>query len=258
MPPLWRPFLKDSLEAIEKETQEQFPHIRTAIEEGDLLHACEWIKNKYKDSWVDHLRGVFLTPVFAPAPIHSALIALDQRVIFSLNFDDILERCAANVGANAFLTKRYCDNDIAEFLRGDGRYIVKVHGSLNNPDELIFTQGEYAKARAKNAVFYSAFDAALLTHTFLFVGCGYSDPDLALLLENQAFRSTTQNEPPHYFLATKGVHADLKHSLQVNRNLQVVEYDPIDAQYSGLVNELHALNDEIEAARVTLIETMNW
>lgn len=254
-PPLWREFLSDSLRSVGVEGNE---HISEAISKGDLLHACEWLKKQFQERWVRHLRRAFLDPMYGPAEIHNAIIALDQRIMFTLNFDDIIERAAQAVGQNAYVQKRYCDADISEIFRGDGRYLVKVHGSLNNPNDLIFTQGEYAKARISHQDFYMVFDAALQTHTFLFLGCGTSDPDISLLLENQAFRRTGATDSPHYFLASRGLNEDLVSSLWLNRNLKVIEFDPIDDEYSGLVSGLRDLGQMVDRERDKLMTTMNW
>ena len=112
------------------------------------------------------------------------------------------------------------DKDVEEFLRGSGRYIIKVHGNLNSTADLIFTQKDYSQARINNAAFNQAFDAALLTHTFVFLGCGISDPDVNLLLENQNFRY--QEQAPHYFVTSHGFSKDRQYSLRQNRNLKVL------------------------------------
>ena len=159
--------------------------VTDAIVAADYLHACECLKKRYDEGWVGYLRKTLSLPAFPPAEVHEDILRLDSRIVFSLNFDDIYERHANGVHHGSYIVKNYYDPDASEFLRGTGRYIIKVHGNLNSPDNLIFTQHDYSKARVKSASFYQAFDATLLTHTFLFVGSGFADPDVNLLLENQ-------------------------------------------------------------------------
>ncbi|KDA03217.1 Sir2-like protein [Hyphomonas oceanitis SCH89] len=208
------------------------------------------------ETWAEYLREVFLTPGFIPSDAHKAILQLDSRIIFTLNFDDIYERTANEAQPGSHIVKSYHDSDIPEFLRKDGRFIVKVHGSLNTPTKMIFTQEEYARSRTKNAAFYSCFEASLLTHSFFFVGVGYNDPDLSLLLENQSF--LFDGGQPHYYLTSSDINADLIKSLRKNRNLKTIKYDKIDSQYSGLPACLSDLLELVENARRKLLETTNW
>lgn len=253
IPPTWEEFLKDCNDSAQQGAQ---PHIEKAIKDGDLLHACEWLQRLYDYNWVAKLRGAFSSPKYAFGDVHRNICKLDARVIFSLNFDDIIDRATQDIYAGTCVKKLYSDPDISEFLRGTERYLVKVHGSLDSPGTLIFTQKQYASARVSAAAFYNAFDSALMTHTFLFLGAGNRDPDINLILENQNF--TYSESYPHYFLAAKGMHNDLKISLRANRNLQVVEYDAIDADHSGFNVAINRLLADVDAYRSDLAKSMEW
>jgi len=230
--------------------------VQSAINTGDYLHACECLKKRFDETWVPYLRRTFSQPAFAPADIHQEILQLDSRIVFSLNFDDIYERHVSSIHRGSHIVKNHSDPDAAEFLRGNGRYVMKVHGNLNSPDNLIFTQKDYSKARTKHSSFYQAFDAALLTHTFIFLGSGHSDPDVNLLLENQNFGFPSQ--VPHYFLASSGFEPDRRLSLRENRNLKVLEYDPLDELHAGLVHELRSLNERVEAERFEITRLASW
>lgn len=254
-PPVWKEFLQSAYTQLNEENKE---HINDAIETGDLLHACEWLKKRFDENWTPFLRREFREPIYQAGEIHRVIVELDARIVFSLNFDNIYETAANTAGDNAFIVKHYYHEDVCEFLRGDGRYIVKLHGDLDSPQNLIFTQRDYSHARTKFSGFYAAFDAALLTNTFLFIGCGYQDPDINLLLENQAFGFPGNADSPHYFLTSSGVNGDLVQSLRTNRNLKTVTYDPVDDLHSGLTEELKLLSEAVEAKRTSLTETLNW
>lgn len=254
-PPVWKEFLRSALEVSPGEDKH---HIQDAIETGDLLHACEWLKKRSDEDWTPFLRAKFRDPIYQAGEIHRLIVQLDSRIVFSLNFDNIYENAANLAGENAYIVKHYYHDDVCEFLRGEGRYIVKLHGDLDSPQNLIFTQRDYAIARTRNSGFYSAFDAALLTKTFLFIGCGYQDPDVNLLLENQAFGFPGNTDSPHYFLTANGVNNDLVQSLRGNRNLKTITYEPVDELHSGLILELQQLVEAVEARRILLTETLNW
>lgn len=252
-PPIWKNFL---MQALADCPGGDSAHIEKAIEVGDLLHACEWLKKKYDEQWNTYLRRIFQEPGFPPADLHREIIKLDSRLVFSLNFDDIYERAANEIKSGSHIIKQYHESGISEFLRGNGRYVVKVHGSLHSPERLIFTQADYARARTRYSAFYQAFDACLLTHSFLFIGAGYSDPDVNLVLENQAFSFPTSS--PHYFLTGAHEHVDRKESLRNNRNLKTIEYDKIDDNHSGLVAEIRSLVELVDQSRDDLTRSTNW
>nr|WP_278437023.1 SIR2 family protein [Brucella anthropi] len=255
-PPVWKEFLRDAAQRFPNAVETA--HIHRAIDDGDLLHACEWIKNRYDEDWAPYLRSRFTDPRYTPSRLHELIALLDTRVVFSLNFDDIYEIKSREINEASQFTKNYSDTDVCEFLRNDARYVVKVHGNLASPASLIFTQEDYARARIKHSLFYSAFDAALLTHTFLFIGCGYGDPDINLLLENQAFSTQPGSINPHYFLTSDEISDDMKKSLRKNRNLKTLCYDRIDNNHSGLVDAFEQLYSRIVDARSLLIENSNW
>lgn len=252
-PPTWRNFLTTCNGQLPKGPLE---HISHAINDGDLLHACEWLQGKYSHNWAGKLRAAFSAPRFAATEVHRTIGRLDTRIVFSLNFENILDVALQDVHGGTCVTKRYYDEGVSEFLRGTDRYLVKVHGSLDEIDKIIFTQRQYAEARVKSAAFYNAFDSAIMTHTFLFLGAGTSDPDINLILENQNF--TYVRSHPHYFLATTGMHDDLKNSLRMNRNLEVIEYDPLDDRYSGFGPALNELLQQVEDERQNLADSLEW
>lgn len=255
-PPVWKSFLEDAAGRIGRSAQTE--HIFKAIEDGDLLHACEWLKNRYDENWTSHLRSVFVDPRFSPGKLHELVALLDTRIVFSLNFDDIYENKSREINEASQFVKNYSDADVCEFLRGNARYIVKVHGNLASPATLIFTQEEYSRARVGHSLFYSAFDASLMTHTFLFIGCGYRDPDVNLLLENQAFSAVPGSVNPHYFLTSTELSSDLKMSLRKNRNLKTLTYEKLDDNHSGLVAAIEELNRKVSDERTLLLENGNW
>lgn len=255
-PPVWKEFLIDGLRDLD--VKEDCEHISAAIQGGDLLHACEWLKRKYDERWIGYLRQKFTAPRYQPGRLHELIAMLDARVVFSLNFDEIYENKSREINETSQFVKNYYDDDVAEFLRGEARYVVKLHGNLSAPSNLIFTQEEYARARAKYGWFYRAFDAALMTHTFLFIGCGYGDPDVNLLLENQSFEAVHGAVSPHYFLTSMGISDDLAMSLRKNRNLKVLPYEKFDDDHSGLTTAFDELQRRVADARTELSENGNW
>ena len=239
-PPLWDQLLTAGLKKLGTAGTR---HIKKALSEKDYLHACEWIKKRMDEDWVPFLRSELVDPQYEASEIHDVLFRLDQRIYLTPNFDSIFENFVTAQTGGQIVVKRFCDPDVHNFLRDDSGHVIKVHGSINNPAELIFSQHDYAAARVKYSAFYDALDACLLSHTFRFIGCGVSAPDLALILENQRFNFPFAR--PHYLVTSSKISADLSDSLRQNRNLKCLIYDPSD-NHADLLQSLKVLLEEVE------------
>lgn len=253
-PPTWKELIRNGIGELSP-SHGLIDDIEGALNRGDLLHACEWLQSALDESWPTFLRTQLADPEFAPVGAHNEVLRLDARVVVSLNFDDIYERASATLGGR-YITKNYYDTDAVDFLRGSGRYIVKAHGGLHSISKLIFTQEQYARARALHHLFYKALDALMMTHSILFVGCGYNDPDLSLILEGNNF--SFPDAPPHYMLTTLEAESSLGRSLRKNRSLKCIRYEPTDDEHSNLCELLADLADQVEIARRDLTATLNW
>lgn len=234
-PPDWKSFLESGLIQLGSSGTR---HIKTAISGNDFLHACEWLKARLDEDWPQFLTSTFQTPGFKSAEIHDVIFRLDQRIVATPNIDDIYDRYVTEMTGGRTKIKKFFDDDAPLFLRDDSDYILKIHGSIDTTSNLIFTQKEYAEKRNSFGAFYSALDAAILSHTFLFIGCGIHDPDITLLLENNRFRFPGM--PPHYFVTSSKMNSDLENSLRQNRNLKCIKYKS-ENNHAELLTRLKAL-----------------
>ena len=81
-PPLWEEFLQNAVKRYNIRSR----HIKSAIKEGDYLHACEWIKTRLDEDWIQFLRDEFVVPAYKPSSIHNKIFRLDQRVYIFFEF----------------------------------------------------------------------------------------------------------------------------------------------------------------------------
>ncbi len=250
-PPTWSDFLNDAFTAC----QNPKAHIRAYLKSGDYLSACDIIREKLDDEWTNLLRQSFVQPGYLPAAIHEHLFNLDVRIYVTPNFDKIFDRHAMQASGGTISIKSYSDEDVSSIARGQGRYILKIHGDIDNPQRLIFTRKQYAEARIRYPSVYNVFESLLVTNCFLFVGCGLNDPDISLLLEN--YRFFHNHGSPHYFILPKRIHSDNVRMLRETRNLKILQYDKRDnhSQLTTALGELAALT---EARRTEIARTSSW
>jgi hypothetical protein len=256
-PPTWKEFLSGAVDAITAKVAIK-DAIRRAIRTADYLLACQMVQDAMSDAeFSELLRGAFLSPQFQAAPIHDSIIHLDSRVVATPNFDKIYDTRVNTVQNNSVTVKSYYDSDVAQALRARGRLVLKVHGTIDAPGRTIFTRQEYAKARQQYAAFYSILEALAVTHTFLFLGCGLSDPDTQLLLEDYSWKH--QVTAPHYFVLPSDYysHVSALNAMAKSLNIRVLTYDPVN-NHEALKPGIDDLVQRVDAERQALQISADW
>lgn len=252
-PKTWHDFLKNAYNNLSGGKQT----IQSLLKKGDYLTACEIIKTKLgRDEFVGLLRDEFLSPRYQHALIHKHIFGLDSRIVATPNFDKIYETYANHEARASIVVKHHYDDDCPGLIREDGRFVLKIHGTIDKPNDMIFTRSEYAQARIRYRDFYDIMDALVLTHTFIFLGCGLSDPDVRLLLEN-SFNKHPTTRKHIIVLPKRALRKDVKDIVENSMNLKVLEYSP-DNNHQELTDSLQALVNQVEEKREDLKNTANW
>ena len=230
------------------------------IKQKDYLTACEVIKTSLgNDDFVHLVESEFLTPAYKAADIHRDIFKLDSRIVLTPNFDKIYETYASNVSEGTVKIKNYYDSDIGNVIRGKrpDRTIIKIHGTVDLPDKLIFSRNDYVSARSDNRDFYSILDSLIMTHTFLFLGCGIEDPDIKLLLEDYANKFRFSRN--HFFVTKqKTIDPQVKKIIEDTMKLKVLEYSGKGNDHSKLGLSIEKLVDDVELTRISLAKDTDW
>lgn len=231
--------------------------IRQQIKNGDLLSACELIKKGLNsDQYKDFLRNEFLTPVYKPADIHTDIFKLDARIIITPNFDNIYERHVNTIAAATVIVKKYNEEDIIDSIRMSQRLIIKNHGCITSPDNIIFSRKDYSSARINYRDFYSIIDALAITHTFVFVGAGINDPDIRLIFEDFNYRY--RNSRSHYMITPED--KSKKNFMDITSetmNITMLKYNPKN-HHEELANSIKELVAKVEEERGNLAKSQDW
>lgn len=257
-PLTWEAFLKDILVKRSAKLSKQKAVIEQMIKVNDYLTACEIIVETLGDNDFGELAAnEFRRPGYKPSNIHEAVYQLDSRLVLTPNVDKIYEQYALNESHSTIVIKSYYEDDIAKYLRTNDFLIIRVHGYVDDVSKIIFTHRQYSEARCKYASFYKILDALILTHTFVFLGCGISDPDIQLILENMNF--LYPGCLPHYFVTAKDTYSkEIEKSLLHNRNLELLIYDNFDGTHQQLLVELKELIGKVEDKRQEISSKGIW
>ena len=130
-------------------------------------------------------------------------------------------------------------------MRSPDYLIIKAHGTIDDTDHIVFTHSQYSRIRNSYATFYRMLDSLLLTHTFIFLGCGLSDPDIQLVLENLNF-SFPGCRPHYMIIPSNNLSEDELSCIASNRNLEFLTYDNPDGMHSQLLENLRCLGKEVD------------
>ena len=254
-PPTWEAFLRSCLTKINKA---DCAYIEQLLSQKDLLSACEVIIDKIGTAEFNNVaQDAFRRPGFKPASIHETIYNLDARLVITPNVDKIYEQYAQPTSCGTIVVKKQTEHDISNFIRSTDRVILKAHGSIDAPNEMIFSKYQYNEARYKYSGFYKLLDSLALTHTYVFIGCGLNDPDIRLTLENYNFGFPGCK--PHYFVAADtAMNPDLEQSLLKNCNLKVIKYDNSDGKHEKLLPALNDLVALVEDERNKIAGSQNW
>lgn len=248
----WKEFLEEASSQIAGKTE-----IKKQIKSGDFLTACELIKKELgRDNFNTLVRKEFLSPAFEAADIHKHIFNLDSRIVITPNFDKIYDTYANSSSHGNIIVKKYNESDIADCIRRPEPLIIKIHGSVESPDNLIFTRKEYSKARTKYRDFYHLIDALSITHTFIFIGCGTNDPDIRLILEDYSFRFS-QNKKHYILMPKNAVHCKVREIISETMSLEPLLYDSKN-NHIQLTNSLENLVSLVEIQRDELANTRKW
>jgi SIR2-like domain len=250
-PPMWVELLEHAVGRCNGD----WNYIKRKIKKNDYLTACELLKESFDEEWERLLDAEFKRPQYVPAEIHKDIYKLDSRFVMTSNVDKIYDRLAQQESYGTVIVKNYYDADVANVCRTVGRAILKIHGDIDTPARMIFTRNDYARARVNYGHFYNILDALILTHTFLFLGCGMRDPDMQLVMEMSAFRYA--HTAPHYVVLPGPVHPEISESIRRNMNLKILPYSP-RSNHRALGTSVRRLVEVVEARRVDLSASGDW
>jgi tetratricopeptide (TPR) repeat protein len=112
---------------------------------------------------------------FEPGMAYKKLVDIPWHAIVTTNYDDLLERAFQDRRSirriiwDADLTQRRSPNDLP---------VIKMHGDLQSRDSIVLTEDDYHQYNDKRPGMVVKIRQLLVEHPLLFVGFGFSDPNV--------------------------------------------------------------------------------
>ncbi len=149
------------------------PDLISELGNHDVLDQAAFIRGEFERR--ERLDG----PAFAHAIIDSVdvprygiapplLAALEAEQAITLNYDRLFEWAALDGGRPRRV--------IPGPSTGEERWLLKLHGSVDDPLSIVLTREDYLGFNADRAALSSLVKATLMTRHLLFVGFGVKDP----------------------------------------------------------------------------------
>jgi hypothetical protein len=249
-PPTWFDFLTRATNELETCPN----YVKRALAQAKYLDASEYLKELHGSRWIELIRENFHAPQYAAADIHKHIFNLDSRVVGSLNFDRIYDTYATIQSSGTYIVKNYWDDDVGSVSSGPDKYLLKLRGSIDTPDKLLFPTKDYARARTENSIFYKVLDSLIVTHSFFIIGCGLNDPDIQMLFENYKFSYKLSD---HYMMLTNPIHDRQKNLVRDSRGINILPYSGKN-HHAELTDSLSELVQLVADRRETIASDQSW
>jgi hypothetical protein len=243
----WHAFLDFASSRLDHSQHQEL--VKEYLDKQDYLFAAELIKDSLSAAQWDQLIQDEFGQIADPSDLHRAIVALDQRVVVTTNFDKLLEDAWAD--PNAMLTHHpqvitKLDSTAFKIFRDNRSYLIKLHGTVDDPEFMIFTQSDYTRHAYVNWAYSSFIETLLTTYTVLFIGFSMNDPALSRLVEMHAHRYPLSR--PHYIFTAGPIDIKVKDINKRLRKLYVMEYSPED-NHSQLIDHISELGVKAKAKR---------
>jgi hypothetical protein len=131
---------------------------------------------------VEEMYKMLLVGVAEPGPAHLAFARLPFDIVATTNFDDLLEVAYVDVGRFPQVVMYESQLPVKD-TADDPVQLLKVHGDINFPDRIIFTEQDYDTFIARYPLYVTYLASLLITRTPLFIGYSVSDYDFRQIWE---------------------------------------------------------------------------
>ncbi len=227
------------------------------IKDREYLLASEILKSALDGEWTTLLTREFQQAADV-SRLHASLISLEPRIVITTNFDKLIENAwAASPSSHYPTVLSKIDAGAFRIFRNDERYLIKLHGSIDQPSEITFDKTSYQRDAYSNRYYSELLTTLLLTHTFIFVGFSMTDPAVASIVESAAYRFPDTR--PHYIFQSGRAVPEVDTLARQFRKLYVLRYDEA-SHHKALADKLDQLataatsrRAEISAARAARV-----
>lgn len=168
----------------------------------------------------------------ASSRAHAALADMGLPLIYTTNYDEIIERSFELRGRPVHTIANI--DDIAT-APPNVTHVVKFHGTFSDDTSLVLTESNYFDRLAFESAIDIKLRADTLGRSLLFIGYSLSDVNIRYLLYKLHKLRQAERRPgkraPSAFLTTFGV-GEIQRALLARWNVSIIDLDPVDKEQS--------------------------
>ena len=159
---------------------------RRALAELDPADRAHVIEKRLKGQSLSDAVVELFSRVRHHAISHALLAALPLDEIVTTNYDLLFEQASRAAGIPLRILPRQPEPD-------EQRWVLKMHGSIEQPDDLVLTREDYLRYEEQRAALSGIVQALLITHHMLFVGFALRDDNFHRIAD--AVRRAMRGQP---------------------------------------------------------------
>lgn len=171
---------------------------------------------------------------FEPGEAHKAIVQLPWDVVYTTNYDLLIEKASKIVANPAGKIKSVFsrETDLSQFSEEDILY-YKLHGSVDYANtqpkegELVITKEDYRSYESYRKPLFRRLEKDLMNRTLVFVGYSLSDPNFRAILEDCREELGIKSFPRSYAIRTNVSEVE-KTFWKEKYNIEFIKADSID------------------------------
>lgn len=246
--PSWSELLNQMLERSIREhyvSKASADEIRAVAKTGKLLLAASALRRKVPEGcYLQMLEDLFSESV-DPAPIHYTLLRLRPSLIVTTNYDRLIESAFAKEYKRAMTVVLHDDparvvRRMVATARTAQPFLFKIHGDIQHPTTMVLTHADYQKLIYGSEGYRQLINTLFISHVPLFLGCSFSDPEIADILSHIHMVFGQQNKLAYLAASANAMSKVEIESLLHDFSVHVITY-PFDQDHSNLERLLLSL-----------------
>ena len=203
-------------------------HERASLERLDFLDRAQILERKAGGRAAIRQRIAARLDQDSHALSHALLAALPVDEIITQNYDRLFELAAEPIGPLAIIPGVHPEHA--------ARWLLKLHGSLERPDEIVLTREDYLRYDDRRSALGGIVQALLMTKHMLFVGFSLEDVNFHRIIDDvrKALRPTEGPAARRFGTALLVEPDELRRSLwEDDLELHAMRAPPADPDAAG-------------------------
>lgn len=146
----------------------------------DFLEITQYYQNEFGRNKLVNTINNLISLRAKPSKNHLSIAELPFKVIFTTNYDALIEQALSSKGKNYSVI---VSDEGAAYWSEDKVQVLKIHGSITEPSSLVITTDDYFDFFRKHPLITNILKLHITTKTILFMGYSLRDPDFLQIFD---------------------------------------------------------------------------